>query len=617
MFRKSQLELRKIKPDMALSPPILTLVCSALITVALGCSFSGYAWAEAATMQPISAIRADSGSNDVISLSFSTLWLAVSTVFLLGVVAGVLSNLAIRGWLKTASAEGKRARRDSQEAERARLIATLAAGEVSTWDYDLVDDRVWGDRPLGQMFGIEAKRGSSRPLADYIEMVHDDDRDHVMTAIRQVAIDRNEYHAEFRTVESEGRLRWLLGRGRVDRNHRGEAVKLSGVVLDITALKAAQAQLELSETRFKQIAEALPQLVWVTDAEGKCEYVNQRWVDYTGCGHEDSTVQTCQRLLYPETRSANIDLWQRSLRSGNPYENEQRLRSAGGEYRWFLVRALPMRNRLGEPTQWFGTCTDIEDSKRLAADLTKADRLKDEFLATLAHELRNPLAPIRNGLQIMQRAEADSPMVPIARDMMERQVKLMVRLVDDLLEVSRISRGKIELCYAQVDFREVIERSIETSWPAIEAAGHEVPCDLPSQPLLIQADALRLIQVISNLLHNASKYSEPGKAIKIVSRQVGNTVWVSIKDEGIGISAEMMPKIFDMFAQAERTLGKTEGGLGIGLTLVKQLVEMHGGSVRAMSAGEGKGSEFVLQIPVSPEHRPLSSNIGVHKDRHE
>ena len=250
--------------------------------------------------------------------------------------------------------------------------------------------------------------------------------------------------------------------------------------------------------------------------------------------------------------------------------------------------------------------------RQLAYDLTQADRDKDEFIATLAHELRNPLAPIRNGLQILQKADPDSSMVPLAKAMMERQVSLLVRLIDDLLDVSRVSRGKIELTYEQVDVKQIIERAIETSGPAIEAAQHTIRQIVPPQPLEIRADALRLTQVISNLLNNACKYSEPGKQIIISARQEGKQIRLSVKDEGIGISAEMMPKIFDMFTQAQRTLGRTEGGLGVGLTLVKQLVEMHGGSVRAISAGIGQGSEFILHLPISGNPMSHSSNHSPH-----
>lgn len=248
--------------------------------------------------------------------------------------------------------------------------------------------------------------------------------------------------------------------------------------------------------------------------------------------------------------------------------------------------------------------------QQLAYDLTQAERDKDEFIATLAHELRNPLAPIRNGLQILQKAEPNSSMVPLAKEMMERQIALLVRLIDDLLDVSRVSRGKIELTYEQVEIQQIIDRAIETSWPAIEAAQHTIKQIVPSQPLTLRADPLRLTQVISNLINNACKYSKPNKEIVISAHQTDNQIRLSIKDEGIGISPEMMPKVFDMFTQAQRTFGRTEGGLGVGLTLVKQIVEMHGGTAIALSPGIGKGSEFILQLPISGNSMSHLSNLN-------
>jgi PAS domain S-box-containing protein len=237
--------------------------------------------------------------------------------------------------------------------------------------------------------------------------------------------------------------------------------------------------------------------------------------------------------------------------------------------------------------------------RKIAAELSEADRRKNEFLAMLAHELRNPLAPIRNALQIVKLTHGKDEAVQTASEMMERQIGHMVRLVDDLLDISRITRGKIDLRRELVELSSIVSQAVETCRPTIEAARHELTVTLPEHPVFLHADAARLSQVFSNLLNNACKYSEPAGRIWLSAERQANEAVVSVRDAGIGISREMLPKIFEMFTQVDQSLERSQGGLGIGLTLVQRLVEMHGGSVTAMSAGPALGSEFVVRIPIA------------------
>ena len=231
--------------------------------------------------------------------------------------------------------------------------------------------------------------------------------------------------------------------------------------------------------------------------------------------------------------------------------------------------------------------------------MREADRRKDEFLATLAHELRNPLAPIRNSLHILRLTASNEPATERVCEMMERQVNHMVRLVDDLMEVSRITRGKIELHKEPIEIAAVVRSAVETSRPLIEAAGHQLAIAVPPEPLLIEGDLVRLAQVLANLLNNAAKYTEDGGQIWLTARQQGGMAVISVRDSGMEISAEMLPRVFEVFAQADRSTSRAQGGLGIGLSLVRSLVEMHGGSVEAQSAGPGQGSEFLIRLPVA------------------
>ena len=242
-----------------------------------------------------------------------------------------------------------------------------------------------------------------------------------------------------------------------------------------------------------------------------------------------------------------------------------------------------------------------EDLRRRVEQLAEMDRRKDEFLATLAHELRNPLAPIRNSLHILRMSGGSGPAAERVHEMIERQVSHMIRLVDDLMEVSRITRGKIELRRERVELAAVLRCAVETSRPAIDTARHQLAITLPSEPLILEADAVRLSQVIANLLNNAAKYTEEGGQIWLTARREEGEVVVSVRDTGLGIPADMLPRVFDMFAQVDRTLKRSQGGLGIGLTLARTLVEMHGGRMEARSGGPGQGSEFIARLPLAAQ----------------
>jgi signal transduction histidine kinase/ActR/RegA family two-component response regulator len=240
---------------------------------------------------------------------------------------------------------------------------------------------------------------------------------------------------------------------------------------------------------------------------------------------------------------------------------------------------------------------DISERKAAEEALKEADRRKDEFLATLAHELRGPLAPLRNMLEVMNRAGNDGDLIQQARGIMDRQVSQMTRLIDDLLDLSRISRDKIELKRERLELASVVYHAVEAARPLSDSARHELSVALPSEPIYLDADPVRLTQIIGNLLNNSCKYTESGGSISLSAERQGSDLVMKVKDTGVGIPTHMLSHIFGMFAQVERSLERSQGGLGIGLTLVKRLVELHGGSVEAFSEGAGRGSEFVVRLP--------------------
>ena len=273
----------------------------------------------------------------------------------------------------------------------------------------------------------------------------------------------------------------------------------------------------------------------------------------------------------------------------------------------------PVRDGEGRIIGASKVARDITERKRAEEAIRDADRRKDEFLALLAHELRNPLAPLRNGLEVMRIAASDAIAVAQARDMMERQLGHMVRLIDDLLDVSRISRNKMELRRERVLLADVVQSAVEAARPLIDAAGHTLAVSLPREPVSLDADLTRLAQVLGNLLTNSAKYTRPGGHIWLVAEQRADDVLISVRDDGIGIPAESLPRIFDMFSQVDRSIERATGGLGIGLALVKGLVEMHGGTVTAASNGPDRGSTFTVRLPLmraGPEVVPADPARG-------
>ncbi len=348
-------------------------------------------------------------------------------------------------------------------------------------------------------------------------------------------------------------------------------------------------------------------IVAITDARGRITFVNDKFCAISKYPREELLGQD-HRIINSGFHSKEFirDLWT-TITDGRVWQGEIKNRAKDGTFYWVATTIVPFLDEDGIPRQYVAIRADITERKqaenelrRLAAELSDADRRKDEFLATLAHELRNPLAPICNGLQLMRMVGGGGEAAEQAREMMERQLNQMVRLVDDLMDVSRITRGKVELRKERIPLAEVLKSAVETSRPHIERMGHQLTVTLPDVPIIVEADMTRLSQVFLNLLNNAAKYSNPGSRIWLTAEQQGSEAIITVRDTGIGIAADYLPLVFEMFSQVDRSLEKSQGGLGIGLSLVKQLVAMHGGTVEAKSGGAGMGSEFVVRLPVNP-----------------
>ncbi len=368
---------------------------------------------------------------------------------------------------------------------------------------------------------------------------------------------------------------------------------------DHAVVKHQEQAILASEQRWRTMAEAIPNLLWTDLPDGQCDWLSSQWGKYTGIPEQQLLGLRWLETVHPDDRQRTLACWEEACADRGDYDLEYRIRRHDGEYHWFKTRGVPIRDEVGKIVYWFGTCTDIEDVKRLEAALRETDRRKNEFLATLAHELRNPLAPIRNGLQVLRLSDK-RPAREQAREMMERQLGQLVRLVDDLLDISRISRDRLELRQARIPLASVVENAVETARPFIDSKGHALMVILPPRPVYLDADLTRLAQVFWNLLSNSAKYTDPGGLIELSAQLDGNELMVTVRDTGIGIPADALPDLFTLFSQVDHSLERSQGGLGIGLALVKGLVEMHGGSVAAHSAGVGQGSKFVVRLPVAP-----------------
>ena len=393
-----------------------------------------------------------------------------------------------------------------------------------------------------------------------------------------------------------------------------EALLISSVRQhELTAqAQKAEAALRDSHARFEALFDASPVGMYLVDAEFRIRLVSRTARPIFGDIGEligRDFVEAIRILWPPETADTIVASFRHTLDIGEPYRapefSEVRYdRNVREYYDWQIHRiALP-------DGQYGVVCYFIDISERMrlsnqlrqyAADLSEADRRKNEFLALLAHELRNPLAPIRNALHIMRLTEGNGKEVQAASDMMERQVGEMVRLVDDLLDVSRISRGKIDLRKDRVELASAVHHAVEAARSLYENMKHELTVTLPAQPVYLNADPTRLAQVMGNLLNNACKFTDEGGRISLTVEREGEQAVIRVRDSGIGIAADQLLRIFEMFVQVDTSLERSVGGLGIGLTLVKNLVEMHDGTVEVHSAGAGQGSEFVVRLPIMVE----------------
>jgi PAS domain S-box-containing protein len=505
----------------------------------------------------------------------------------------------------------RQAAESALERANTRVESAMAAAEIGSWVWNLQTDEVTVDRNLAALYGFDDEKKLNDDPVLRRQLIHPDDLAAVGGAEAQALRTGVLPSTEFRIVQPDGSLRWVARRGKMHFDAAGKPVLIAGVLIDVTAQKLAEHALGKSERLYRAIGESIDYGVWVCDAEGRNTYASEPFLRLLGLTQEQCSMHGWWQLLHPSEVEATVAAWRDCVRSGGVWYREHRFRGADGQYHAVLAKGVPIHDDNGKLSGWAGINLDISRLKHTEDALREADRRKDEFLATLAHELRNPLAPIRNAAKLLEAPEADDRQRQWGRDVIARQVQRMALLLDDLLDVSRITSGRLVLRKEPVDLASLVASAVETARPLIDSKQHVMEIVLPPEPIELEVDPLRLSQALSNLLTNAAKYTDPSGHIRLAVNLNSADLAMSVSDSGIGVSAEAIPKLFEMFSQVDSPVDRAEGGLGIGLALVKGLVTLHGGSVEAASDGPGRGSTFTIRLPragvSSPKRRPYSA----------
>ncbi|MGZ8253478.1 MAG: hybrid sensor histidine kinase/response regulator [Burkholderiaceae bacterium] len=502
----------------------------------------------------------------------------------------------------------KRAEETLRESELLLRLAQRAAN-AGAWEIELQSDRFVASDEAMILYGIAPDTPLTHERA--LAAVHPDDRPLVEAALRRAKEDGEPFRLEMRVPRPDGSVRWILSQAELRDGLRGP--RLVGLAQDITDRKQAEEQLRRNAETFDGLVKNSPFGLYIVDSHFRLLQISAgaRSVfagiePLIGCDFAEIL-----RIVWPEPFATEaIGRFRHTLATGEAYHAPDTTERRGNvdateSYDWKIERIMV-------PDGNFGVVCHFYDATRLRQAeqaLEAADRRKDEFLAILAHELRNPLATLRNALYAMARSPAQETILSLGA-MMQRQVDHLVRLVEDLLEVSRITTGKIDLRREPVALATVLDHAIEASRAPIDDAGHRLDVYLPAEPLTLVADPVRLTQVFVNLLNNAAKYTEMGGRIELSARRDGDEAVITVRDNGIGIPPEMLPNVFDLFTQVDRARHRSQGGLGIGLSLTRSLVELHGGSIHVSSEGSGTGTTFVVRLPLPTDGETVAPGLA-------
>jgi PAS domain S-box-containing protein len=410
--------------------------------------------------------------------------------------------------------------------------------------------------------------------------------------------ERQSYTTEKRYIRKDGSEVWVNLTVSPLRDSAGALRYFISVIEDVSERKRAEEGLRESEAQLRTLADAVPQLAWMAHADGHIFWYNRRWYEYTGTTPEQMEGWGWQSVHDPEVLPRVLERWGASIESGEPFEMEFPLKGADGHFRSFLTRVVPLKDGRGRVLRWFGTNTDVEELRRALRHAEESNRLKDEFLATVSHELRTPLTAVLGWAHLLRSGQLDGVSAARALETIERNARSQTQLIEDLLDVSRIITGKLRLDVRPVDPGSLIESAIEALRPAAAAKGIRMQKVMDTGVISVAGDPARLQQVVWNLVSNAIKFTPKGGRVQIRLERINSHVEIVVSDTGAGIAPEFLPHVFDRFRQADQKTTRQHGGLGLGLAIVRHLVELHGGSVEAQSSGEGQGATFVVKLPI-------------------
>ncbi len=486
---------------------------------------------------------------------------------------------------------------DFVESGRGRLSAIVHSSFDAIVSKDLKGIITSWNEAAERIFGYTAEEAIGAPI---LMLLPHDQRDEEVRIMERIKRGERVEPYDTRRRRKDGTLVWISVTISPVVDSSGRIVGASKIARDITERRAAEAALVESENRVRLATEATGVGIWQWHLASNTILWDSQLFHIYGIAPTANGIvdyKTYGEAVLPDdlprTETALQEMIQRRSRSTRDFRIRRR---NDGQIRYIHAVDMVRTDAEGRAEWVVGTNQDVTERTLMQEALTSADRRKDEFLATLAHELRNPLAPIRMGLEVLKRVDLSSASAEQTRAMMDRQLRQLVHLVDELTDVSRISTGRLELNKSPVLLSAVLRNALESSRLLMDKMGHEFSYVLSPEPLSVYADLPRLSQVFINLLNNAAKYTPPGGRVRLsVERQGGDAV-VTIRDTGIGISADQLPYIFEMFTQVKENSELSQGGLGIGLSLVKRLVELHGGTVEARSTGAGAGAEFVVRL---------------------
>jgi len=492
---------------------------------------------------------------------------------------------------------------ESLRQSEASFRSALKAGRMGSWETDHPSkSRIWSQEGMA-LFGLDLVDGRGQvggPDDEYVGALHPEDR-HLAQHFRELAEQQDSFAADYRVVRPDGSTVWLSGRGLVTaREPDGSPRRLVSIVGDVTEAKQAEEKLRVERERLRLALGAGRMGAFELDMRTNELWWSPETFDLFGVDASTfaPTRENVLDYVHPDDRAKFVKRRSDAIASGEPFLDEFRVQRPDGSTVWVGYQGRAEYGADGRPLRTLGIVMDISERKHVEQILRDADQQKDDFIATLSHELRNPLAPIRNAINILRHIPPTDPRVAWCHGVIGRQTEQMARLLEDLLDVSRLSRTQLTLRIERIELGDVVRQAIEIAQPVIDAAGHGLVVSLPDDKVFLDGDLTRLAQVFSNVLINSAKYTPAKGSIFLSAWREGDRIAVRIKDTGIGIAEEHLGRIFKMFGQVESALDRAQGGQGIGLALARGLVELHGGTIQARSEGLGKGSEFEIRLRV-------------------